>query len=730
MAYGDNRGNTPGPEGLTDDEQERNKPAEVEVELPLDIPEDAINLVPHLDRTQKGKDFLEELGRECLATVKRDWESSSKYRERRRKQFKLCFGELEPKTWPWEDCANGHLPIMLERMLRMVAVVFGELFKENERVFAVLPSGPDDHAEAEILTLHGNWQLKNEITDFLRQQYRAIFEFFGPGDVYCHSYRDMDKNVNRHDILTCEEIIIPYVWKSVQPDMSDIPHKTRVLRKYEHELKALEKLGVYHGIARILKNKSSFDSGPELVVKPEADKAEGREPAVDDPNAPYVLYEYHCHYKIPGMPEEREYAVKVTIDEGHGKVLAINIREEDDWRDRERFKAQTAEMEMYQQSMQQHQQLQMQEQMLRERMMMPDIMPEDRMIMEQALAQGIPEAPMPPDWMQPGMTGPKPIKKVPIEEFSHGVCIDQVDHSLGVGYWATLQPFQETADTALSQFTDAATLANCPMFVTVDSLEFSGSEPSGELRFSPGKFLKAKNISIEQLNGAFKELRAGQANMQLLDLIRMAEESADGVTSASGVLSGEPGKSNETYRGIATRMEAARSQLTVSALRYQQFLEQILKNNARLNAAFLPDHEILAVVDHLTGTVQEIEIGRELYERNYKVSFTADTRFSSKAERVAEADQLLGMIAQMGQMVPFPPPFIYEAVVKALKARGLYDMVPHLGPRPEAPPPPPPPGMGPPGMPPGPPSGPPGPPQGPPPGQGPIQGPRPETPPS
>jgi hypothetical protein len=278
------------------------------------------------------------------------------------------------------------------------------------------------------------------------------------------------------------------------------------------------------------------------------------------------------------------------------------------------------------------------------------------------------------------------------------------------------------------------------------------------LPIGPGKIIRVKGMTGEQIRNSIVELKPGPANPQLLDVVRIAEEAADSSIAAPSVLSGEPGKSGETFRGIATRMEKATRQLSAAGIKYIDFLTNIVKNNARLNAYYLPDEQILQVLDHIdlpemllagkprksSREMREVHIGRDMYRRNYDVTFTADVRFSSQAQRISEADELVAMAEHPALQGNFA--FAYHVIAKALRARGQHDLIPALGPPPPMPempmgtPPAPPPGME--GMPPEgmPPGGPEGmPPDGPPPeemppgpggdvppgAQGPIQGPRP-----
>lgn len=716
---------------------------------PQDMPDEAYNLVPHFSGTKDGKEFLRKEAERVLDDFKEDWDSCEEWRKKRMIRWRLLVGDLDPKTFPSEDCANVHIPVMLERVLRIVHRLYAEMFPDRDVVFTALPVNALSRDRADVITLHDNWQLRKECPDFFKQNRRALMEFVTHGDCIFYSYRDIPAKRNRHEALNCEEVVFPYFWKTNRADMADIPRKTRVLRKFKHDLIELEIKGVYAKVSEMLEKEGdpSFQKGPELTVRPVVDKFEGKDaPATTSKKgvpsaAPYALYEYHGWAKLPGGDAERP--VTITVEPTTKWILAYCIREQEDWKDRARHKAQVDDLQRHQQAQQQHDQIQQMHQQtlqmemqLQTRLQQPDVPPEEAAMIQQQLARTEPHppppAPMPPAWLKPGQMQPDPVRVEPIENFSHGVCIENLDGSLGLGIGLLLEEFNKAANTAASQFTDAATFANVPTLLMPMAVEM---EP-GDRRLSLGEVNRISGISAEQVQNAIKVVQFPPANGQLLEVVKLMMEGADGVSSAPDVLSGEPGKSNETYRGIATRVEQATKQLTVLAQNYLEMLSNVLRNNARLNAVFMDETEVKSVIDPRTLEVQELKLDRSLYLEDYEVLFTADTRFGGRAAKIAEADQILGMVTSLPpplSMQLFPPSFLYEAAVRALKARGVHDMVRYLGPRPPTPtqlpgPPPGPPGAGPPGPPGpgGPPPSPPRPPGAPGPGgppQGPPQGP-------
>lgn len=703
---------------------------------PTDLPEESINLLPTLTGNDKGKKFVKELAEKILDNFKEDWDSSESWRKKRRDRWKLLFGALDEKQYPFKDCANVHIPVMLERVLRLVHRMFAEIFPDRDVVFTALPSTSLSQERADIVTLHDNWQIKKEIPDFFKQNRRAMMEFVANGDCIFHSSRDIPAKRNRHEAMSCEEVVFPYFWRTSLPDMSDVPRKTRVLRKFKHELIELQDAGIYTGIDEMLdkEKEPGFEEGPDLTIRPVIDKFEGKEAPQKSKAAPWTLYEYHGWCKLPGQNKERP--IVATVSPRTKEMVGLYLREQEDWKDRARFEKQMGELSDFQQAQQMATQAMMMEQQVMQRLAQPDVPPEEPGLIQQHLQMTAPPPPVPPKWLKPEQQQlppqaqrPDPVRMVPIEYFSHGTCIENLEGSLGFGIGLLLEEFNKAANTAGSQFTDSATLANVMTLIMPDNVTM---EP-GDTRLSPGEIHRVRGVSAEQINNAFKVLQFPQANPQLMDLIKLMLESADGVSSAPDVLSGEAGKANETYRGIATRVEQATKQLTVLAQNYLEVLTQVLRNNARLNAVFMNDEEIKSVVDPRTLETQQIKVDRSLYLEDYEMLFSADTRFGGREQKIAEADQLVGMFMSMPPEVAttiFPPSFVYEAVVRGLKARGMHDMIRYLGPRPPSPQEqaamgmqPPMPGMPPPQAGPGGPPPPQGAPPRPPPRQGPPPGP-------
>lgn len=699
-----------------------------EDEFPLVVDENSPNLVESFMATEEGRKFLRKLGDRVHTDFTTDEEGSREYRERMAEDLKLFSGELPVKDWPFKHAASAHVPIMLENITRLAFRMESEVYGDWNDVFGVMPVGPDDEDIANVLSLHGNWQIREKLADFPRQMSRSILSFVTIGDTTCHTFWDPIRRVNRNEVLTPEEFITPYVYNTTAPDYSDLPHYTKVFRKYRHELQAMS--GIWANTEAVLSGKRpSPDDDPEEVLRDAVAEVFGEEKT--EGTAPYKLLWYEGWLELPTLPTERW--CQVIMDYATKTILSLTIHEEVNWEDKIRFDRQSREMELFVQQKLAFMQEQVRLAEAQLQLQAALAAGADPMAVEAQVAQlqmMVAPEPVPPEWLldpEDLDAQPEAPRKDPIYMFAHGTCIEPLVGNLGLSYGRILGDFNRAADTMLSQYIDSATLANASPLLTDEQVEL----PS-PLEIGPGKVIKATGVS-GSLGEHVMPLKFPPANEQLAASADRMYQYGQSAVQAPSVLSGESGKSGETYRGISARIEQATKQLSVTARKYCMFLKQILRNNAKLNSVYMPDDEMFNVLNHKTGQYVLLKAGRHLYERDYRVEIRSDLRFMPQAQRIMEADELV-------QLPGAVPPmqnnfgFLQAALKKALQARNLEGFIPYLGPElgpPPTPlglppmafpigspfgPPPPPPGtqIGPDGrpVPPGAPSGPPGPPPG------------------
>lgn len=674
-------------------------------------PDSVVNLAPVFGDHPDGLLALKKIAEHVKDNFDAAHKAASDEITRLEEDIAVFLGKLPEKEPAFENAAKAHLPLMLKTLTRLEARISGELFGDWKNFVTVLPTSPgEDEQVAAALTKHTNWQLANQIPDFQRQCERAVLWFFLYGDITCQSSYDTVRKQNRHEMLNPGEFICPMVNSTTMPDYSDVPYYARIMMMYEQDLE--QRRDIWFDVDRVLEHREpSWDDEPETKLPLEAAKESGIVPADAKDALPFKVIWYEGWVELPptapDQPEQTRWC-KVLFDFESSAVFELSVHEQVNWQDAQRYDKQMQELMAYRQATQQHiaEMTQMQDQLQKLGPMVDaaqtGLLPPEQQQMVgqqfQQLQQGVQKpAPPPPPWAKDGdpqdpSYAPEKPRKEPIRLFSHAVCIEPPAGPRGVSFGRIEADFNRGADTVTSQFIDSATLANTPPLMAK-----AGTEFVEKVRLTPGKLLHIEGFDGSDIREAVAVVQIPQANPQLVTLAQMFSEWSEEAIQAPGVLVGEPGKSGETARGYGMRVEQATKSLTASARRLARFFTEVIKKNAALNARFLSDEELFAVQDPDTAQWQGMKIGRKLYERNYLVEFRTDMTFTSRAQKVQEADsvlQLLQAIPQLQQNIPL----MQYAVGKALKARGFNDYANFLGPQappPQTPlglPPPPPPG--------------------------------------
>jgi hypothetical protein len=653
------------------------------------------NLAFELSKKKKGRELLAALSKRVIGEYEADYEASAGYREKVADIHALFRSELPPKDWPWKNCANGNVPIVFLMLTRAMNRIESEIFPDPFTFMSVAApsSSPEDKQRAALMTAHDNHQLLYEVADFRRQMSRALYHFLGPGDCSGHSYYDHKLKKNRHETLTVDDLVVPYVHASTMDDYSDCPRLTKVLRLHERELRGSK--DVWANVEKVIKRKADgYDDDPEPTLAKETQEDSGVEaPDAEDSDSFTLLEQHRWCPRISAAKateDEDDFALyRVVVDEHSRQVLDVTLMEEIPAYEQARYQTEARELEIYraqsamyeQRVVELGMQVQQQAQVLVDQGMMPDaaIAQVERSIV-------VPSMPPKPAWMTATQQEPAPPRPMPVHMFSHGVNIEN-SGTLGIGYGRMLVDYGRMGNTALNQYIDQATLANLWGGLIDESLEFEGDDMvGGALAVQPGEFKRVRGAAGDDLGKHIHELRPPPANPQLMEITRFAQASAEASMQAPDALSGNPGKSNETYRGLATRIEQATKQLSVPATKFlYTFVRNVVANNARLNSTFLEESKTALTFHWQLRQIRETSIRREWYaSAPYRFTFTTDLRFASRSERIREADELVAM-ARMVPTLAQNPAFIYESARRALEARGHHDLVQILGPPPAPP---------------------------------------------
>jgi hypothetical protein len=644
------------------------------------------NLVVDFMKHPETREALKKIVEETFEKFDSDWASCSEFRDKTAKNLALFNGFLPKKTFPFADSANAHVPILLENTLRLWSRIESEVFGDWMNICGAIGVTPLDKDEAEIVAIHSNWQFREDIPDFARQMRRAGYAFLLIGDFTVHSFWDPERRQNCHETLTPDEFVTPFAFVSTKPDYSDLPHYTKILRYYRHQMEA--RRDEWENVDKVLENSPMGWQDPDPTITEESADVAGIEiPTEISKDAPYVILQHEGWMTLPF--QKKQNWCQLFVDYGTKRPLLLRVHEEGDWRDIERYNMQAKEMEAYRASVIQNQMAQdqvMQEGMGLVAQAAPDA-PAYQAALVDKLAEGAPEVaaqlapPLPPpQWLSdPNDLGamPEKVRKTPIYMFTHGVCHEPMTGGLGFGPGRMLADHNRIANVALSQFADAATLNNASGMIVADGVDFDRP-----FAYGPGRINKAK-VPAQDLHNSILPMQVGPPSQGLIEIAQLMMQTASSAAQSPGVLGGEAGKSGETYRGIATRVEQATKQISVIGRAFADSVRNVLQNNAKLNSVFLPDDQIMRIASGAMASMDSPppRVTKEMYRRNYRIEIRSDLLFKADAERVAEADEILAMAMKIPPLAQ-DPPFVYAAIKASLEARHRRDLLPLLGPPP------------------------------------------------
>lgn len=683
--------------------------------------EEVANLVVKWRKSEKGRERLKKLEKKVRQWYTDSRESSEDYRKRLADDWAIFMGKLPPKSGVFQNTANIHVPLALENIHRLSTRMSDEILGDFRRIGTFVPIGPGDAEDAANLTLHTNFQLAHELKDFKRQMARGILLFIQNGDVVCHSYFDPITKRNRHEILDTEEFVAPWTYSSVEPDLCDLPYYFRVRRYFAHELRKMSE--VWDGVEEVIAHKPSHDDddSDDDHLRKAVDDLSGMEKP-DGTSHQYKVAQFEGWLRIPvestdaalapgkgKKKKEEDHWCQGFFDVRTWKALSITVYEEAPWEELERFERQEMELAGYQRELEQYAQAQAEYPMLQEQFMaaqqehqtMTGILQSGPPMIDPASGQpqppAMPPPPEPPPEPQPpevptwignrmgtgeqleGMQ-PDPMQKQPIRMFTHGVCLEAIDGFGGVGLGRIQAALNRSANVLVSQTVDAATLNNNKTLLATERIKFKDGE---ELKFAPGRIHRVEGMTGAKLSDHLIPLEYGPANPQMLELVMQIRDWAQASIQAPDVLSGAPGKSGETYRGLETRVEQALKPLTVLARRFGDFVTHIIYNNCYLNGVFLPDEKLQTVTDH-AGTPKSIKVTSRMYQRRHSFALASDMSFVPAEQKVRTIQELLGLVMS-NPFTQTNSALMYELMKQLFMLRDLWEMIPLMG----SPPPPP-----------------------------------------
>lgn len=619
-------------------------------------------------------DEVKKIARICLDDYEADVEARAGHMKMLRRWYELYASITKAKDWPFQSAANVNIPLLLYTIWQVHGRLYDMLIPSKGDIFSTVPTRAGDAEDvdrAQRTELFVNWYVRERIPEFRSSYDSTIWQLVLFGSTFRHSYWDYVENRLRADWVSMEDMVVPYRCRIADPEMRDVPHYTYVRHLSLFELQDRAEVG-------------EFDQKTVDTLKPgdggKTDKASEFKEAVaesqgmTEPRPSNYLedeerdvYEQHRWLRLPNDPtrhpsfDGKPHPVKIAIDEASEKVLSIMLREEDDPVDARRF---VNEKGAFDQATQAHQQFQQ----------------SGGMTVDPQSGQ---PAPMPPP--PPIPPEPKPPRQRQVCFFTHWKAF-QGEGFYGVGLGNAVGPINEAMNTLFNQQIDRSTVNNAGGGLISRQIRFQ----RGPIDRQPGKYVEV-DAPASAVKDGLQNWPQVPADPDGRWFVQSLEQWANRTSGAGDTLSGEPVGTNETARAAMARQEQATKQISVLASRILTYMSCDVRIFWRLFSVHLDESEYVDVVDS-KDKPRQIKIGRDDFKADAKVVPTADSRMSSRSQRVSEA-----MDAFNFATAPTSPPEISQnpairrsMIEKVLYAMDLHEQVDLLGPPPGPPQPPPP----------------------------------------
>ena len=600
----------------------------------------------------------------------RDYRSGEKHRQHYADIIKLYTGLMPPKEAGY---AQVHFGIILKAIQRLHARIYDQQLPSNGEFFGCHPMDATDVERSIRVAKHLNWAILTQVPNYVQNIDVLILQWFLYGSAFTYVYWDPISERPCHEVCATEDIILPYARKSTDPSLADMPRITRVCRKYRFGIDGIDvlaKSGYYDKVncdaifadkAGQPDRENSNDQIQETI-----DRASGVKPPEGDErdkDGRRVLLNQHRWWQLPGSDEYRP--VEVTIDRDMRKLLCLKLRESEDQQDQARYNREKAANEAsYAAAMEQFQAEMLVYQanvaafpqpMIPPTVTLPPApgevtatpapMPGETT----ATMPGMPPMPVPP----PQPPEPAPPRMVPINSFTHYVCLPNPEGVYGFGIGYLLAGDNIMADAIASILVTSGKLASTATGIRSRQSKLSG----GEFKIKPGEFPEV-DVPPEQLDKVLFQLKFPPPDAGLWKVVEGCQQDADEISGAGDILSGEVGGSNETATTTQIRISQALQAISIQNKRFTRARTAEGQKFARLFSIYLSDKEYFPVVSpYKVGPPGEGNIGRIDYLQDCDIYVTADPRMASQPQRVQEATTALqtilsGPLAQIPQFFP------------------------------------------------------------------------------
>lgn len=632
------------------------------------------NLVPKLPEW-----FLKAVGERVVSDKKIDWKSQEGYRAKRDRQFRLFAADIPGKPEGQENLVIVHLPLITKAVLQMHSHLHPAFFPQEGEFCGVRANVPSELQRTRRMSRHMNIQLRQEITEYVPANDRGGIQILIYGSAFDVWWYDPVLRRPRYEMITSDDLILPYACMSDQPDLSDVPRKTWRKRYYRHELEALQDVGYYTNVDKLFPEPYGKDGAPtgeqsgqptpeKDTVRETANDLMGTTPNKDDQDAPREILEQDRWLVLPG--EKRQRPVTICVDEPTNTVLRLAPCERDDLKDKKRFDRDQVAYQSHVDSMQMMHEQAMQEHAaaLADHQQASQYT-QDFGVPPDGMVEPLPPHPGEPPPPPPQLPPPDPPRKVPWHRYTHYICFPNPEgiYGLGVGY--LVEGHNLLVDEILTRHVSLLAMHCLPTYIYSRQSRVG----RGELKLKLGEGNEVL-LPPEQVNAGagIHQFQFPPPPADTHKIVEQQSQAAQDIT-ANDIIAGAPGLSGQTAAETEMRSSNAMQNLTTIGARFNRSRDCSLRNLAYINSQTLDES-----IFYVPGTddpkseedYEEYRVTREDYVEDYTITFTSDPNLASQPQREKAAMKIMEVLTQLVQQAPGGVPVLDPPTAIALLRAG------------------------------------------------------------
>ncbi|MFZ2190105.1 MAG: hypothetical protein WAV48_04955 [Candidatus Magasanikiibacteriota bacterium] len=276
---------------------------------------ESVNIAEKLDKDEKGKQQLRDIGAEAFKGFDADLESRKDWEKNVDEWTKLARQAVEPKTWPWPRASNIKYPILSTAALQFAARAYPSLLPSDGRVVRAKAIGKDPDGSkskvAEAVSIYMSYQLLQEMDSWEEEMDKLLIMLPIVGTMFKKTYWDGLKETNCSSIIMPKNLVVNYWTRSLR----DSERISEILEVSPRKLKERQQTGMWLGI--------DLGTAPQPETVSTTGERNYTPPSIDD-TTPYTIIEQHTYLDLDDDGYKEPYIV--TFHKESHTVLRIAAR--------------------------------------------------------------------------------------------------------------------------------------------------------------------------------------------------------------------------------------------------------------------------------------------------------------------------------------------------------------------------------------------------------------------